>query len=83
MSVTMLVWLVATVSLKKQKLLPRGLLRCGYIFVLLFVFIRLSWGDVSRYMVIVVLKHHCSSQSLLSIALKTIPDTLFYEYRSF
>jgi hypothetical protein len=77
--------LVATVSLKKQKLLPRGLLRCGYIFVLLFCFypIELGGGDVSRYMVIVVLKHHCSSQSLLSIALKTIPDTLFYEYRSF
>jgi hypothetical protein len=39
-------------------------------------FFRLSWGDVSRYMVI-VLKHHCSSQSLLIIALKTIPDTFF------
>jgi hypothetical protein len=44
MSVTMLVWLVATVSLKKQKLLPRGLLRCGYIFVLLFCFYPIELG---------------------------------------
>jgi hypothetical protein len=40
----MLVWLVATVSLKKQKLLPRGLLRCGYIFVLLFCFYPIELG---------------------------------------